>query len=87
MDPGDKQEVFQLNLNCLILFLHVSHCQVEGQAEFCAHSRAAREKEADTLQRLLTSAAGHGRLPRYELIDHIRACLVDVCGGCAGVGK
>ena len=60
---------------------------MEDQAEFCRHSKAAREKAADSLQKLLTSAAGHGRLPRYELITEIRACLVDVCGGCAGVGE
>lgn len=78
LDPGLEYLSFQMGQQ--------SHCQVEGQAEFCAHSKAAREKAADTLQKLLTSAAGYGRLPRYELITEIRACLVDVCGGCAGVG-
>lgn len=63
-----------------------SHCNVEGQNEFCQASKAAREKAADSLQQLLTSAAGYGRLPRFELIHEIRACLVDICGGCAGVG-
>ncbi|KAK7493718.1 hypothetical protein BaRGS_00015047 [Batillaria attramentaria] len=78
LDPGLEFLSFQ--------FGQPSHCNVEGQDEFCRASKEAREKAADTLQQLLTSAAGHGRLPRFELIHEIRACLVDICGGCAGVG-
>lgn len=64
----------------------VRHCQVSDQDTFCQASRQVREKAADSLQALLTSAAGHGRLPRYDIIGEVRACLVDVCGGCPGVG-
>lgn len=61
-------------------------CQTAGQAEFCQLSQSSREAAANDLQELLTSAAGNGRLPRFEIIQDIRACLVDNCGGCAGEG-
>jgi hypothetical protein len=60
---------------------------VSDQAAFCQQSFTARLQAADDLQQLLTSAAGHGRLPRYDVIDDIRACLVEACGGCPGSGQ
>ncbi|XP_076453310.1 uncharacterized protein LOC143288574 isoform X2 [Babylonia areolata] len=78
LDPGLEFLSFQ--------FGQQGHCSVEGQEAFCSHSRADRQKAADDLKRLLTSAAGHGRLVSHVLHALVRDCLVDLCGGCAGVG-
>ena len=67
--------------------MHFRLCQVQDQAEFCQISHSARETAADNLQEVLTAAAGHGRLPRFDIIHDIRACLVDNCGGCPGAGQ
>ncbi|KAK7087589.1 uncharacterized protein [Littorina saxatilis] len=78
LDPGMEFIASQMGQTDL--------CQVPKQAEFCDISRSKREEAADRLQEVLTASAGHGRLPRFDIISDIRACLVDNCGGCMGSG-
>ena len=63
-----------------------SLCSQYGEEWYGSRFTKALEV-VERLQRDLTATAGHGRLPRYDIMPDVEACVMHSSGGCMGSGR